>query len=122
MSIDPPHLASHRDTPSASFNFGVDVDMVGLDDISMPPSPSRLSPRPSFRMRSSMTPQPVQHALPQRHISEPPPLNALFSKPVFVHPPQEKEATPTPAPVPTLGTLVESTRNVSDYFLRVWEE
>jgi nucleoporin NUP1 len=115
MSIDPPQLASYRDTPSSSFNFGVDVDMAGLDtrDISMPPSPSRLSPRPSFRMRSSMTPQPVQNTLPQRHISEPPPLSALFSNPVFVHPPlQEKEETSTPAPVPTLGTLVESARSV----------
>jgi nucleoporin NUP1 len=120
MSIDPPYLASRRDTPSASFNFGVDVDvdMIGLDttDISMPPSPSRLSPRPSFRMRSSMTPQPIQHTLPQRHISEPPPLNALFSNPVFVHPPQqEKEATSIPAPIPTLGTLLESARNVNGY-------
>jgi nucleoporin NUP1 len=120
MSIDPPQLASRRDSSSASFNFGVDVDMVGFDnrDISMPPSPSRLSPRPSFRMRSSMTPQPIQHTLPQRHISEPPPLSALFSNPVFVHPPlQEKEVTPVPTPVPTLGTLVDSARNVSSYLL-----
>ena len=115
MSIDPPLLASFRDTPSASFNFGVDVDMVGLDTraTSSPPSPSRLSPRPSFRMRSSMTPQPVQPTLPRRHISEPPPLNALFSNPVFVHPPlQEKESAPVDVPVSTLGTLVESARNV----------
>jgi nucleoporin NUP1 len=122
MSIDPPQLASRRNAiPSTSFNFGVDVDMVGLDtrDISMAP-PSRLSPRPSFRMRASMTPQPVQHALPQRHISEPPPLNALFSNPVFVHPPlQEKEATPIPAPVPTLGTLMDS-RNVSSQISQFW--
>jgi hypothetical protein len=63
-------------TPSTSFSSGVDVGMVGLDtrDISMPP-PSRLS----FRMCSSMTPQPFQHALPQRHISEPSPLSVFKS-------------------------------------------
>ncbi|PPQ63177.1 hypothetical protein CVT24_005722 [Panaeolus cyanescens] len=101
MSIDPPHLPPRRD---ASFNFGSsDVDM-SIPDISMPPSPR--SPRPSFRMRSSLTPQPQQLS---RHISEPPPLNSLVSNPHFVQPPSQPVE---PKQAPTLGTLVESVRTV----------
>jgi len=113
MSIDPPHLTTRRDLSSnASFNFGSDMDMV-IDtarDDSMPPSP--LSPRPSFRMRSSMTPQP--HHVPARHISEPPPLNALISNPVFLHPPTQTQER---AHTPTLGSLAESARAVSEIFM-----
>ncbi|KAJ3491965.1 hypothetical protein NLJ89_g11284 [Agrocybe chaxingu] len=108
MSIDPPSLGLRRDTSSSAFNFGPsisDMDMVvdSTRDVSMPPSP--LSPRPSFRMRSSLTPQP-QFA-PSRHISEPPPLNVLMSNPVFIHPPAQIH---DPAPAPTLGSLAESQR------------
>ncbi|CAA7267989.1 unnamed protein product [Cyclocybe aegerita] len=108
MSIDPPTLGLRRETSSSAFNFGPsasDMDMVvdSTKDVSMPPSP--LSPRPSFRMRSSLTPQP-QFA-PSRHISEPPPLNALMSNPVFIHPPAPIH---DPAPAPTLGSLAESQR------------
>lgn len=108
MSIDPPHLPPRRES---SFNFGsslstdVDMSMVSIQDVSMPPSPR--SPRPSFRMRSSLTPQPQQ--LP-RHISEPPPLNSLVSNPHFVQPPAPAVES---KPVPTLGKLVESVRTVS---------
>lgn len=113
MSIDPPHLLLpiRRDS---SFNFAppssaeADFDMVvdSFGDGSRPPSP-----RPSFRMRSSMTPQPQQP--PQRYISEPPPLNSLISKPIFLHPPAQAHE---PSPVPTLGSLADSVRTVSKNF------
>ena len=116
MSIDPPQFGPRRDIHSnSSFNFGsADVDMIAIDsfgDVSMPPSPGRLSPRPSFRMRSSITPQPTQQHFPLRHISEPPPLNSLLANPVFVHPPPQ--GTPVPALTPTLGSLVATARSVS---------
>ncbi|KAF8803620.1 hypothetical protein BYT27DRAFT_7260065 [Phlegmacium glaucopus] len=95
MSIDPP-------TRENSFNFVDDMD-VSMDTIR---DPSPLSPKPSFRMRSSLTPQPQ---LKSRHISEPPPLNVLISShPVFLHPPSVSH---DPSPAPTLGSLVESVRS-----------
>jgi len=111
MSIDPPHLPTRSDS---SFNFvppssaESEFDMVvdSFRDSSRPPSP-----RPSFRMRSSMTPQPQQ--APLRYISEPPPLNSLISKPVFLHPPLQAHE---PSPVPTLGSLVDTVRTVSENF------
>ncbi|KAF8964107.1 hypothetical protein BDZ97DRAFT_1818002 [Flammula alnicola] len=111
MSIDPPQRPVVRHDSSA-FDFGPpppsaesDYDMAvdTFRDVSMPPSPSR-SPRPSFRMRSSVTPQPQQ---PTRYISEPPPLNSLISNPVFLHPPVQPAE---PSVAPTLGTLVDSVR------------
>ncbi|KAH9483835.1 hypothetical protein JR316_0003313 [Psilocybe cubensis] len=97
MSIDPPR----RD---AAFNFAQDplddMDML-VDRNSRPPSP-----RPSFRMRASLTPQPQQP--PPRYISEPPPLNNLVSNPTFLRPPSS--ASHEPSPGPTLGTIVESAR------------
>jgi nucleoporin NUP1 len=112
MSIDPPHLLPIR--RDSSFNFALpsstepDFDMVvdSFGDSSRPPSP-----RPSFRMRSSMTPQPQQP--PQRYISEPPPLNSLISKPIFLHPPAQAHE---PSPLPTLGSLADSVRTVSKIF------
>ena len=60
--------------------------------------------RPSFKMRTSLTPQPT------REISEPPSLSSLIHKPMFIHAPQEQ---PRKLSVPaTLGTLVESQRTV----------
>ena len=100
MSIDPP-------TRENSFNFvnGMDISMDTIHDL--PP----LSPKPSFRMRSSLTPQPQ---LTSRHISEPPTLNAFISShPVFIHPPSVPH---DPSPAPTLGSLVESVRSVSAPF------
>ncbi|KDR81386.1 hypothetical protein GALMADRAFT_263667, partial [Galerina marginata CBS 339.88] len=98
MSIDPPR----RDP---SFNFGTegDSDMLVDKDPSLPPSP-----RPSFRLRTSLTPQPQQQ--PARYISEPPPLNALISNPTFLHAPAAPLELPS---APTLGSLVESVRGVS---------
>ena len=97
MSIDPP-------TRETSFNYVNDMD-TSMDTIR---GLSPLSPKPSFRMRSSLTPQPQ---LASRHISEPPPLNTLISSyPVFLHPPSVPH---DPSPAPTLGSLVESVRSVS---------
>ena len=99
MSIDPP-------TRESSFNFvnDMDISMDAARDL------SSFSPKPSFRMRSSLTPQPQ---LTSRHISEPPSLNALISShPVFLHPPSVSH---DPSPPPTLGSLVESVRSVSTF-------
>jgi nucleoporin NUP1 len=100
MSIDPP-------TRENSFNFVNDID-ISMDTIR---GLSPLSPKPSFRMRSSLTPQPQ---FTSRHISEPPPLNTFISShPVFLHPPSVPH---DPSPAPTLGSLVESVRSVSALF------
>ena len=100
MSIDPP-------TRENSFNFVNDMD-ISMDAIR---DPSPLSPKLSFRMRSSLTPQPQ---LRSRHISEPPPLNALISShPIFFYPPSVPHDG---SPAPTLGSLVESVQSVSALF------
>ncbi|KAG6879039.1 hypothetical protein C0992_005664 [Termitomyces sp. T32_za158] len=111
MSIDPPprplssgYAASsihlHRDTSIDSSNLIRTVSR----DLSMPP----LSGRPSFLMRTSMTPQPL------REVSEPPPLKTLYSNPTFLHAPSEpskplhnelKRSSSV-----TLGSLVDSVR------------
>lgn len=99
MSIDPP-------TRENSFSYVNDMD-ISMDTIR---GLSPLSPKPSFRMRSSLTPQPQ---ITSRHISEPPPLNTFIpSHPVFLHPPSAHD----PSPAPTLGSLVESVRSVSAPF------
>lgn len=91
MSIDPP---THENS------FNMDISMDTTHDL------SPLSPKLSFRMRPSLTPQPQSIS---RHISEPPPLNAFISShPVFLHPPSVPHD-----PSPTLGSLVESVRSVS---------
>ena len=103
MSIDPP-------TRENSFSYVNDMD-ISMDTIR---GLSPLSPKPSFRMRSSLTPQPQ---LTSRHISEPPPLSTFISShpshPVFLHPPSVPR---DPSPAPTLGSLVESVRSVSALF------
>lgn len=118
MSIDPPSrsLSSHD---SSAFNFGPPPSSAESDyemaidsngDWSVPPSPRR-SPRPSFRMRSSVTPQPQFTRPPMRYISEPPLLNSLVSNPAFVQIPSQTLAPL--AETPTLGSLVESVKAVS---------
>ncbi|KAG6811876.1 hypothetical protein H0H92_005452 [Tricholoma furcatifolium] len=104
MSIDPPPrpaMASdplHRDTLMDTAS-----SMRPLSrDLSMPP----LSGRPSFLMRTSMTPQPA------REVSEPPPLNMLHSRPTFLHPPvaESKQNVLTKSSSTTLGSLADSVR------------
>ncbi|KAG6833498.1 hypothetical protein H0H87_006070 [Tephrocybe sp. NHM501043] len=112
MSIDPPirSLSSaamsvplHRDTSLDVINFPRAVPR----DLSMPP----LSGRPSFLMRTSMTPQPR----PLREVSEPPPINTLSSRPTFIHAPPMKPSESLPdgssgQSSATLGSLVDSAR------------
>ncbi|KAJ3882482.1 hypothetical protein F5051DRAFT_34754 [Lentinula edodes] len=65
-----------------------------------------------FRLRESLTPQP-HHSMgrqPNRDVSEPPPVTALHSNPVFVRGPSQV-SEPQTQPVSTLGTLVDSQRN-----------
>ncbi|KAL0063292.1 hypothetical protein AAF712_009787 [Marasmius tenuissimus] len=102
------HRNISRDSPMAS------VPLVGTADrntpkaqpndrprdLSMPP----LSGRPSFIMRSSMTPQ------PQRDVSEPPPMTSLTSHPVFVRAPSQASERRQKSATPTLGSLVDSQR------------
>ncbi|KAG6878781.1 hypothetical protein C0993_008080 [Termitomyces sp. T159_Od127] len=112
MSIDPPprplssgfatsSIYLHRDTPTNSSNLIRTVSR----DLSMPP----LSGRPSFLMRTSMTPQPL------REVSEPPPLKTLHSNPTFLHAPSAKPSKPlqnelTRSSSVTLGSLVDTVR------------
>ncbi|KAJ7470391.1 hypothetical protein FB451DRAFT_336370 [Mycena latifolia] len=116
MSIDPPHN-------SVSFSRDATMNFTPLDrDTSMEPSafirtsssiPRDLSmplpaARSSFRMRTSLTPQPPQ----PREASEPPPLSALAQKPVFVRPPPDShQRLSSQSSSSTLGSLVESQRS-----------
>ncbi|KAJ7105744.1 hypothetical protein C8R43DRAFT_1046164 [Mycena crocata] len=115
MSVDPPHnsIPVSRD---ASMNF------TPLDrDTSMEPSSfirtsssiprdhsMPLPPARSFRMRTSLTPQPAQ----PRETSEPPPLSSLAQRPVFVRQPADShQRLSSQSSSSTLGSLVESQRS-----------
>ncbi|KAJ7702417.1 hypothetical protein B0H17DRAFT_145956 [Mycena rosella] len=116
MSIDPPHI-------STSFSRDATMNFTSFDrDTSMEPSafmrtsssiPRDLSmplpaARSSFRMRTSLTPQPPQ----PREVSEPPPLSSLAQKPVFVRPPPDShQRLSSQSSSATLGSLVESQRS-----------
>ncbi|KAF5386936.1 hypothetical protein D9615_001713 [Tricholomella constricta] len=115
MSIDPPTRPLSSASAMASIPLTRDTSMDSSSfirniprDMSMPP----LSARPSFRMRTSMTPQP----LPPREVSEPPPLNTLVSNPTFVRAPPTKASESMQGGLVrqssvTLGTLAESVRS-----------
>ncbi|KAF9070385.1 hypothetical protein BDP27DRAFT_1420076 [Rhodocollybia butyracea] len=91
-----------------------DISMKSIS--SVPSSSLRLGSRDSlppmgthpFRMRESLTPQP--HKLSPREASEPPPVTALRSNPVFVRGPSQVSESQTRQPVATLGSLVDSQR------------
>ncbi|KAJ6547167.1 hypothetical protein B0H19DRAFT_256129 [Mycena capillaripes] len=115
MSIDPPQS-------STPFSRDISMNFTPLDrDTSMEPSFIRKSSsiprdlsmplpavRSSFRMRTSLTPQPAQ----PREASEPPPLSTLAQKPVFVRPPHDSHQRLSSQPsTSTLGSLVESRRS-----------
>ncbi|KAG5645041.1 hypothetical protein DXG03_007220 [Asterophora parasitica] len=114
MSIDPPSRPLSSASAMASIPLTRDTSMDSSSfirnaprDMSMPP----LSGRPSFRMRTSMTPQP----LPPREVSEPPPLNTLVSNPTFVRAPLIKASESMQGGLSrqssvTLGTLAETVR------------
>ncbi|KAJ6618261.1 hypothetical protein B0H10DRAFT_1947658 [Mycena sp. CBHHK59/15] len=117
-SIDPPHTNPLALSREATMSF------TPLDrNTSMEPSslirtsssiPRDLSmPLPaahsSFRMHTSLTPQPAQ----PRDVSEPPPLSSLAQKPVFVRQPPDVQSRrlSTHSSTSTLGSLVESQRS-----------
>ncbi|KAG5651525.1 hypothetical protein H0H81_008337 [Sphagnurus paluster] len=110
MSIDPPARPVSNTSTLPSLNRDAPMDSNNLirnapRDMSMPP----LSTRPSFRMRTSMTPQP-----PPREVSEPPPLNTLVGNPTFVRAPLTRVSQPTQGalsvPSATLGSLADAAR------------
>ncbi|KAF8894394.1 hypothetical protein BD779DRAFT_1668917 [Infundibulicybe gibba] len=117
MSIDPPSRPLSRESAVTSTLLPITRDRdTSMDPFirpsislnrekSMPP----LSGRPSFRMRTSMTPQPSA----PREISEPPALKTLHSSPMFIRAPQTSEphrfATNQRSSA-TLGSLVDSQR------------
>ncbi|TFK42801.1 hypothetical protein BDQ12DRAFT_719643 [Crucibulum laeve] len=115
MSIDPPVRPTGR-VPSFQprHNISMDLSTSGprplTRDLSLPPIPS--SGRASFRLRTSMTPQPQQI---QREVSEPPALSSLMTNPMFVRGPPaqltDAQRSLTPQPTSTLGTLVETVRS-----------
>ncbi|KAG9226029.1 hypothetical protein CCMSSC00406_0008691 [Pleurotus cornucopiae] len=84
-------------------------------ELSLPPTSSR----PSFVLRSSLTPQPSQsQLLPlitpssiRRDTSEPPPISSLRQNPVFVRGPPKTEGVHLPSDSVTLGVLVENHRS-----------
>ncbi|KAF9492246.1 hypothetical protein BDN71DRAFT_1221228 [Pleurotus eryngii] len=89
-------------------------------ELSLPPTS-----RPSFVLRSSLTPQPSQsQLLPlitpsriRRDTSEPPPVSSLRQNPVFVRGPPKNESVHLPSDSVTLGVLVENHRSVRHRFL-----
>lgn len=94
--------------------LGTDVSMENISirrDHSMPPLTSS---KPSFKMRSSLTPQ------LSRESSEPPPVSTLKSKPVFVHPPAGLSRKPsmTMDTSMTLGSLADNSRRVRGFPFR----
>ncbi|KAJ7090205.1 hypothetical protein B0H15DRAFT_251991 [Mycena belliarum] len=116
MSIDPPHnpvplsrdatmnfTPLDRDTSIESSSF-IRTSSSIPRDLSMPLPATRSS----FRIRTSLTPQPTQ----PREVSEPPPLSSLAQKPVFVRqPPDSHQRLSSQSSSSTLGSLVESQRS-----------
>ncbi|PFH47168.1 hypothetical protein AMATHDRAFT_68290 [Amanita thiersii Skay4041] len=117
VSVDPParplkrenaivHISSHLN--SSTDNLAVESRPSVQRDTSMPlPSSSRSS----FRVRSSVTPQPTSQS--KREASEPPSLTTLVEHPVFVRPPLQtvdSQQQHTANQTTTLGSLADSTR------------
>lgn len=93
----------------------VSMEPLGIRrDNSMPPLSSS---KPSFKMRSSLTPQLT------RETSEPPPVSSLKTKPMFVHPPAgiSRKPSMTLDTAVTLGSLADNSRRVreSNYLISV---
>ncbi|KAJ7273345.1 hypothetical protein C8J57DRAFT_1317615 [Mycena rebaudengoi] len=115
MSIDPPQTSLPRDATMTFTPLDRDTSMEASSfirtsssiprDLSMPLPAAR----GSFRMRTSLTPQPAQ----PREVSEPPPLSSLAHKPVFVRQPLDSQSNrlSSHSSTSTLGSLVESRRS-----------
>lgn len=110
QSMDPPQYRPLSLSRDVSMEDGVHGS--ASRDVTM--SPSRRTPF-QLRARSSLTPQPTgqtfgpQPRHKERDSSEPPPLAALMSKPVFVKPPPQVSQPRHEQPVTTLGTIAEAT-------------
>ena len=118
MSVDPP----------STFKLQRDVSMASIPSPTFPPIITRdmsmpaLSTQPSFRMRSSLTPQPSGSSFGPTirrsgRESEPPPLTSLVTNPVFVRAPSEQHQTASEAT--TLGSLSNGHRNVISFFHKI---
>lgn len=110
MSIDPPlsQLYISREPSMPDVVMESNSGSTQIRESSMPAS--ALTARPSFRMRSSLTPQPQPQPLPkQRQVSQPPPLTTLVNNPTFVRPPPTEDQAQPPT---TLGNLAETVRSV----------
>ncbi|EAU88404.2 hypothetical protein CC1G_05170 [Coprinopsis cinerea okayama7 len=103
MSMDPPlsqlYISRDASIPDVVMESG---QASNTRELSVPAG--SLTARPSFRMRTSLTPQPQP-----RELSEPPPISTLSLNPTFVRPPRPIQEEPKPST--TLGTLVESVRS-----------
>lgn len=111
MLVDPPaHQVQPKDVRMRSFRE--DLAYRTSMSVSRDTPPQSSFAHPSFRMRTSMTPQPFP--IPRDVSEPPPPITTLQSNPVFVRgPSQSQEPRPQPPPpITTLGSLVESRRSV----------
>ncbi|OAX43832.1 hypothetical protein K503DRAFT_846974 [Rhizopogon vinicolor AM-OR11-026] len=119
MSLDPPSGLAYSGTPARLQPAPTMQDVTEEGDImSISREPSILH----LRMRTSVTPQPsgsdfgpVVPPRRERDPTEPPPLTALMSNPMFVKPPpglQKSGATEVTRQA-TLGSLLDSQRGVS---------
>ncbi|KAG2149306.1 hypothetical protein DEU56DRAFT_752938 [Suillus clintonianus] len=116
MSLDPPSGLGYSGSPARLQPAPTMLDLTEEKDamsISREPSMSNL------RMRTSVTPQPsgsdfgpVIPPRRERDQTEPPPLTALMSNPMFVKPPPglQKSSTAEMARQATLGSLLDSQR------------
>ncbi|TFK25034.1 hypothetical protein FA15DRAFT_668907 [Coprinopsis marcescibilis] len=105
MSIDPPLSQLHisRDASVPDVVMGGSQGSSFYRENSLPAN--ALTSRPSFRMRTSLTPQ------PQREVSEPPPLSNLVLNPTFIRPPPQQHQEPQATAATTLGSLVDTVRS-----------
>ncbi|KAI0362732.1 hypothetical protein OH77DRAFT_1389497 [Trametes cingulata] len=109
QSMDPPAYRAI----SLSRDVSMDGGLSGSATRDVTMSPTRQTPF-QLRSRTSLTPQPSGQTFgptPQhkgRDASEPPPLAALMSNPVFVKPPPQLQQSQLEQPVTTLGSLAET--------------
>ena len=109
QSMDPP---AYRPI-SLSRDVSMEDGIAGSAPRDVTMSPTRKTAF-QLRPRNSLTPQPSGQGfgpLPQqrgRDASEPPPLAALISNPVFVKPPPQTQQSQVEQPLTTLGSLAES--------------
>ncbi len=121
MSVDPPARALRREPAMANIPLRRDVSFESVKnpphslqrELSVPLMPQ--SSRPSYHLRSFMTPQPLVPPA-QRESSEPPPLHSLVINPVFVRAPSSQPVDARQRSginqTVTLGSLADLSRGV----------